>query len=295
VEQRSIRPHNHFIATRRAVPLARSLAPLLLAFACASQLGCGWLIVAAAGGARGPKSDEDKAWLADFASKYEAVVAAAEKQQSESAEAYFGAVIQAHECSNAGNGQLQDGWTFATSEGQKVRVHDAKSRCVELMHAIRQNGASEEGCGFSELEVFGGRQYPGTSHWTTDSHGAKGPGTSDRPGFSEALGLRQLVPCDKLPQKSGQPPPVWQKEHVALAEKVCGEDAIIVYKATDWTIDSLTSGDERYLERHLKGECWFPKAPIGKRFSVPLACDEGGQPPEGAYSCTTATAQLVIK
>jgi hypothetical protein len=177
-----------------------------------------------------------------------------------------------------------------------MRVGDAKSKCVEMMFAIRKHGASEEGCGYKVTEVIGGRQYANTRDWTTDLDVVNDPGTRERPGLSEAVGRRQLVSCDKLPGKSDKPPPVWKKEHVALAEKGCGQGATIVYTATDWDVSTvnLSSGD-RYLERRLKAECWYPKSPVGEYFLVPPACDDGDAPPEGAHSCTNAAAQLVVK
>lgn len=295
VEQR-IRPNTRLVAARRPAPFAKILGPLLLVLACAPQLGCGLLIAAVASKSNGASTEEGKAWLAEFATNYDTVVAAAKLDKSESAAAYFNAVLQAHACHEAGHGQMEEGWTFTTAEGQKLRVGDAKSKCVELMFAIRKHGASEEGCGYKQTEVIGGRQYANTHDWTTDLDVVNDPGTRERPGLSEALGRRQLVSCDKLPAKTGQPPPIWKKEHVALAEKGCGAGAVIAYTATDWAVSTvnLSSGD-RYLERRLKAECWYPKAPVGPDFLVPPACDEGDTPPEGAHSCTTAAAQLVVK
>jgi hypothetical protein len=91
----------------------------LLVLACAPQLGCGLLIAAVAGKSNGASSEEGKAWLADFAKKYDAVVAAAGRDRSESAEAYFDAVLEAHECSKAGHGQMEEGWTFTTAAGSR--------------------------------------------------------------------------------------------------------------------------------------------------------------------------------
>jgi hypothetical protein len=267
----------------------RILGALSLVLACA-PLGCAGLFMAMAGG---PQSEEDKAWLAGFAKNYNDA-AAASKKPIESIEAYFNAVIAAHECYEGHRSQMQDGWPVETVDG-KMAVRDAASKCAELESAIRKKGTSEEGCGYALLEVMGGQQHAGTTDWTTNVSGRVNADAVDRKGFHQS-GFRQLVPCEKVPAKGNAAPGIWKKEHVKAAEEACEKGATIVYTGTDWQIKNVSSGDDRYLERFLVGECWYSKAPISKDFTIPPACGkEDDAPPEGAHACITAAGKLVVK
>jgi len=269
--------------------LSRALGPLLLSLVCAGQLGCAELIMAAAGGAR---SDEDDAWLAGFAKKYNDTAAAA-KKDFDSMEAYFNALVLAQDCSDSSHGQLELGWTVETVDGP-MRVEEAQNKCKKMRDEIRKKGTSEEACGYASLSIAGGELHSGTPEWTTTVSGRRNADTEEAKGFD---GGRQLVSCDKLPPKGNKPAPIWKKEHIAEAERLCEQGSIIVYDSTEWKNGNASSGDEKYLVRYLDGHCWYPKARIGEDFSVPPPCNEDGTPPrsETTFSCLTKAGKLVVR
>ncbi|MDC3960295.1 hypothetical protein [Polyangium jinanense] len=265
------------------------LGPLFLLLACAGPLGCEALIAAATSDG-GAATEEGKAWLADFAKKYNATVEAS-KTDFASMEAYFNAIVQAQACSDATHGTFEDAWTVETVEGP-MKVEDAERKCGQMRDAIRKKGSTEEACGYASLYVRAGEQRPGTE-WTTTVMPLRNLGSMSAQRLD---GARQIVPCDRMPAKGNKPAPIWKKEHVKGAEEICESGSIIVYDSTDWEIENASEGDEKYLVRHLDGVCWYPKAPVGGAFDVPPPCDDDGTPPNNeTFSCLTKAGKLVLK
>ena len=260
-------------------------------FACsAASLGCAGLFESINGATR---TDEEKAWLQGFAKKYNDTVASS-KKDFDSMEAYFNAIILAHDCSESAHGQLELGWTAETVDGP-MRVEEAQNKCAKLMDVIRKKGTSEEGCGYASLVVRGGEKHEGTTEWTTTVDGRRNSDAIEREGFGSSHGgARQLVSCDTVPAKGNKPAPLWKKEHIAVAEDFCEKGSIIVYTGTDWKIDNATSDAGRYQVRSLEGQCWYPKARVGAEFSVPPKCNDDGSAP-GGHSCITAAGKLIVK
>lgn len=251
-------------------------------------LGCGGLLMLAVGG---PSSPEDKAWVDSFTKKYNGTVEAT-KTQSATAEAYFNALILATDCAHSSHGQLEEGWTVDTVDG-KLRVGEAQPKCTQMGNSIRTKGSSEEACGYATVEVVGGTQRAGFTEWTSKVDVKVNDDVSERRPVYRARGDRQVVSCEKMPQKGNTPPPIWKKEYVKAAADAC-EDGTVVYTGTEWQIHNYTQDGNDYLERRLVAECWHGKKPVGATFSVPLACAKDGSVPELSRSCITTEGKLVV-
>jgi len=246
-------------------------------------VGCGELIgLALMSSADTP---EDKAAVADFTKKYDATSAAA-KEPGNSIESHFQALILAVEC-NEPKSALQETWKLKTVDGD-MTVRQAKEKCGEIAREIRKKVPTEEGCGYSFIDVIGGRQRPGMD-WSTDVDFYITAGAS-RWGYHWTEGSRQVASCDKVPAKNGTPPPIWKQDHIKAAERGC--EGVLVYTSTDWNIHSIV-GSDPYLERRLEAQCWYPKGKIDNDFTVPPACKTNDALPEGAYSCLTAAGKLI--
>jgi hypothetical protein len=268
------------------------IAGIFALIACSTaSLGCVGLFASINGATR---SEEDKVWLQGFAKKYNDTVAAS-KKDFDSMEAYFNAIILAHDCSDASHGQLEEAWPVETVDGT-MRVEEAEKKCATMMKVIRKKGTSEEACGFASLQVRGGEQHAGTTEWTTSVDGRRNYDAVERSGFGyNHGGSRQLVACDKVPAKTNKPAPLWKKEHLAVAEDFCEKGSIIAYTGTEWKIENVSSSDgDRYQVRSLEGQCWYPKGRVGEEFSVPPKCEKDGSPP-GGHSCITEAGKLVVK
>jgi hypothetical protein len=256
----------------------------------AASLGCAGLFASVNGATR---SAEEEAWLQGFAKKYNDT-AAASKKDFDSIEAYFNAIILAHDCSDSSHGQVEEPWPVETVDGQ-MTVDQAEKKCAKMMEDIRKKGTSEEGCGVASLSVSDGEQHAGTTEWTTSIQGRRNYDALERSGFgANHAGSRQLVACEKVPAKTNKPAPLWKKAHIDVAEDFCEKGSIIAYTGTDWNIENVSTSDgDRYLSRSLRGTCWYPKGRIGAEFSVPPICGKDDVAP-GGHSCITAAGKLII-
>lgn len=254
--------------------------------ACAAPIGCGGLLMSL-----GP---EDKAQLDAFTTRYNETVAAS-KKSLDTNEAYFNAIIVAASCEGVTGLAVGNEWSAETVDG-KMFVEHAREKCGQIAKSIRAKDSGEQGCGYASLRVEGGKQRPGTE-WTTEVSGALNFDTVDRRNLSRDYeGSRELTACDKVPEKSTKPAPIWKPDLVKEAERMCGQGAIILYTGTDWKMQDASSTDgDRYVVRYLEAECWYPKGAVGKDYRVPAECESGDTPPEPNKSCITAAGKLVMK